>query len=248
MVDEATLESAEGVIGYRFRDRGLLRQALTHASIADSRVESNERLEFLGDAVLGFLVCEYLHEHFEDLLEGDLTKIKSAVVSRQTCARVASEMGLDELLAIGKGMQTREVLPASLSAAVYESVTAAIYVDSGIAGAREFVVRTMEESIVLAAESGHQQNFKSVLQQYAQTHEMASPQYVLLDEQGPDHAKAFQVTVEIASASYPACWAQSKKRAEQLAALAALERLGLIVRDESGRVVYVPDDTMEAAG
>lgn len=241
MIDDLTLDEAEGIIGYRFGDRGLLRQALTHASIAESRVESNERLEFLGDSILGFLVCEFLHEHYDDLLEGDLTKIKSATVSRQACARVASELGLDQLLAIGKGMRLRSVLPHSLSAAVYEAVTAAVYLDGGLAEARGFVVRTMERTVHMAAESGHQQNFKSVLQQHAQAHGMTPPQYVLLDEQGPDHAKAFQVSVVSGDERFPPCWAQSKKRAEQMAALAALERLGLIVRDAGGRVVYVPE-------
>lgn len=241
MIDDDTAAQAEDILGYTFRDRELLRKALTHASLADTRIASNERLEFLGDAVLGFVVCEYLYENFPDLLEGDLTKIKSAVVSRQTCARVASELGLHELLAIGKGMQTRSVLPPSLSAAVYESVTGAMYLDSGIEAARAFIIDTLEDAIVAAAESGHQQNFKSVLQQHAQNAGLPQPCYVLLDEKGPDHAKAFQIGVQLDGDHYPACWAQSKKRAEQLAALAALEQLGVIVRDESGRARYIPD-------
>ncbi len=241
MIDDQTVEQAEAILGYTFADRGLLRTALTHASLADTRIASNERLEFLGDAVLGFVVCDYLFTNFEELLEGDLTKIKSAVVSRQTCARVASDLGLHELLAIGKGMQTRSVLPPSLAAAVYESLIGAMFLDSGIETARAFIIETLEDAIVLAAESGHQQNFKSVLQQHAQTCGMPQPSYLLLDEKGPDHAKAFQVAVTLDGDRYPACWAQSKKRAEQLAALAALEQLGLIQRDESGRALYMPN-------
>jgi ribonuclease-3 len=139
-------------------------------------------------------------------------------------------------------MQGRDVLPASLSAAVYESVTAALYLDGGVVAARDFVMRTMEETIVAASESGHQQNFKSVLQQHAQTHGLESPQYTLLEERGPDHAKTFLVEVSVGGRRFEACWARSKKRAEQLSALAALEELGLIVRNGSGKPVYVPAD------
>lgn len=241
MVDDATVLRAEELIGYTFRRKELLKKALTHASLSDSRVESNERLEFLGDAVLGFVVCDYLYQAFPDLLEGDLTKIKSAVVSRQTCARVASAMGLEDLLAIGKGMQTRGTLPSSLAAAVYESVIGALYEDDGIEACKRFIIETLEESIITAAESGHQQNFKSVLQQHAQNAGMSQPHYELLDEKGPDHAKAFQIRVELDGDRFTACWAQSKKRAEQLAALAALEQLGLIMRDEEGRALYIAE-------
>ena len=241
MIDDETVAQAEQILEYRFADPALLRKALTHASLADTRIASNERLEFLGDAVLGFVVCDYLYANFPDLLEGDLTKIKSAVVSRQTCARVASELGLHELLAIGKGMQTRSVLPPSLAAAVYESLIGALFLDSGIDTARRFIIETLEESIIASAESGHQHNFKSVLQQFAQTAGLTQPTYVLLDEKGPDHAKAFQMAVSLDGDLYPACWAQSKKRAEQLAALAALEQLGLITRDDQGRALYLPD-------
>jgi ribonuclease-3 len=247
MIDDQTVEQAEAILGYSFRDPALLRTALTHASLADTRIVSNERLEFLGDAVLGFVVCEYLYENFPDLLEGDLTKIKSAVVSRQTCARVASDLGLHELLAIGKGMQTRSVLPPSLAAAVYESITGAMYLDTGIETARQFIIDTLEDAIITAAESGHQQNFKSVLQQHAQNAGLPQPGYVLLDEKGPDHAKAFQIAVTLDGDRYPACWAQSKKRAEQLAALAALEQLGLITRDDDGRALYMPDEAISEA-
>ncbi len=239
-MDDPVLAEAEAILGHTFRDRELLRQALTHASIAGTRFDSNERLEFLGDAVLGFVVCEFLHARFEDLLEGDLTKIKSAVVSRETCARVACDLGLHEMLAIGKGMQGRTELPLSLAAAAYEAVIAAMYLDEGLDAARAFVVRTLEDTIVAAAESGHQENFKSVLQQHAQDHTLDPPNYILVEERGPDHAKEFLVAVELGEERFGPCWAESKKRAEQLAALTALELLGLIVHDDEGRVLYVP--------
>ncbi|MBL0926524.1 MAG: ribonuclease III [Phycisphaerales bacterium] len=241
------IEEAERILGHTFANKDLLRVALTHASIADTRLVSNERLEFLGDAVLGMLVCDYLYDRYTSLLEGELTKIKSAVVSRRMCARIAGELGLDRLLALGKGMKTRTALPSSLSAAVLESAIGAMYLDAGIERVRAFLMPHLAEHIAQAATSGHQQNFKSVLQQHAQSRMGAQPVYVLIAEQGPDHAKDFQVAVEIGQRRFPPCWAGSKKQAEQSAALTALEELGLMARDEHGHAVYVGHRLAEPA-
>ena len=124
-------QRAEKVLGYTFKSEELLKESLTHASIADNRLNSNERMEFLGDAVLDLVICEALYLKFPNLLEGDLTKIKSAVVSRRTCAEVSVETGLVDLLIIGKGISVRSQMPSSLAAAVYESIVAAIYLDGG---------------------------------------------------------------------------------------------------------------------
>ena len=246
-IDTETLENAEGILGHTFEDKELLEVAVTHASIADSRLISNERLEFLGDAVLGMLVCDYLYRTYPDLLEGDLTKIKSAAVSRRMCATIAKELGLCDLLQLGKGMKTRAALPSSLSAAVLESVIGALYIDAGIEKTRDFLMPLLEPHIDRAAESGHQQNFKSVLQQYAQRELGVSPNYMLVDEKGPDHAKAFAVCVELDGTHYEVCWAPSKKLAEQQAALVALEALGLIERDEQGQILYMPERNGESS-
>lgn len=237
---DEVLDQAEEILGYQFADRALLRLALTHASIADNRLHSNERLEFLGDAVLGMLVCDYLYTNFEDMLEGEMTKIKSAVVSRRMCAKVTTELGLERLLALGKGMKTRPSLPSSLAAAVLESVIGAIYLDAGMERVQQFLMPILSDHIDQAARSGHQQNFKSVLQQYAQQEFDASAEYVLLDEKGPDHAKCFEVCAEIDGRRFPSCWAPSKKQAEQQAALVALEELDLISRDTQGQIIYDP--------
>src|SRR5205823_10510009 len=124
-------QRAEKVLGYTFQNLDLLKESLTHASIADNRLNSNERMEFLGDAVLDLVVCEALYLRFPEYLEGDLTKIKSAVVSRKTCAEISIETGLTDLLITGKGISSRDSLPSSLSAAVYESIIAALYLDAG---------------------------------------------------------------------------------------------------------------------
>ena len=241
-LDPQTLEQAQLALGYRFKNIALLETALTHASIADSRLQSNERQEFLGDSVLGVLVCHYLYDNFPDLLEGDLTKIKSAAVSRRMCARIANELRLDQLLLLGKGMMTRSSLPSSLSAAVLEAVIGAIFLDAGLDAVRDFLMPHLAPHIDQTAMSGHQQNFKSVLQQYAQQRWDVGPVYVLLDEKGPDHAKCFEVCVEIAGRRFPSCWAPSKKQAEQQAAFRALEDLSLIVRSQDGSAVFVGED------
>lgn len=235
------VEKAAEVLGYRFKDASLLREALTHASVANDRLQSNERMEFLGDAILGFVVCEYLYNNFSDLLEGDLTKIKSAVVSRRVCAMISEETDMAGMLDLGKGMAGRSGLPSSVAAAVLESLIAAIYLDGGMEQARAFILKHMVPFIEEAAESAHQHNFKSVLQQHAQKHLPTNPTYVLLDEKGPDHCKCFEVCVEVDGRRCASAWANSKKEAEQNAALNALLELGLAKTGDNGRVVINPD-------
>src|SRR5260370_32689311 len=126
------LEECQQTIGYRFRQAELLRSALTHASGANTRLASNERLEFLGDSVLGLVCCEQLFHRFPEFQEGDMTKVKSVVVSRRTCARMSRQMHLGDFLFMGKGMNAHHHVPASLEADVFESMVAAIYLDRGL--------------------------------------------------------------------------------------------------------------------
>lgn len=225
----------EQMLEYRFRDLALLKEALTHASIADDRRSSNERLEFLGDSVLGLVVCHRLFELYPDYLEGDLTKLKSAVVSRNTCAVVANALGLTDMIFVGKGMTGRSGAaqrPSSLAAGALESIIAAIYLDGGLEAARAFILRHTEEHISSFAATTHQQNYKSLLQQHAQKVMGVTPQYELLDEKGPDHSKCFEVHVVIGAQSFGSAWGNTKKAAEQRAAQIALEELGVLAREE----------------
>src|SRR3954463_9354650 len=161
------LQLCEEVLGYRFKDPMFLREAVTHASGANHRLVSNERLEFLGDAILGAIVCELLFRKFPDYLEGDLTRIKSIVVSRRTCAKISEELGIDEFLIIGKGMGVHDQTPSSMMADVFESLIGAIYLDGGMDAARRFIVRHIEPEIDAAEDQGGL-NYKSHLQQVAQ--------------------------------------------------------------------------------
>jgi ribonuclease-3 len=231
-VSPETRERAEKILGHRFKNPQLLKEALTHASIADHRLESNERMEFLGDAVLDLIICEALYLKFPEYQEGDLTKVKSAVVSRRTCAEVANETGLTDLLIIGKGISSRNALPSSLAAAVYESIVAAIYLDGGFEVIKQYVLRTMTPKLEEISSNSHQQNFKAVLQQHAQKMLGGAPMYELLDEKGPDHSKCFEVCVTVGGRRFSSAWGPNKKMAEQKAALLALEDLGVFAPRE----------------
>jgi len=219
------LARAEECIGHQFNDPELLRRALTHSSVSDSRLASNERLEFLGDSVLGMVVCEELFRRFHHWLEGDLTKVKSVVVSRRVCAKVADEVGLTSLLKLGNGIDRRGVLPVSIRAAVFEAVIGAVFVDGGLEPARRFIVNAVAGQIDACAASEDQENYKSTLQQLAQQWLSAAPHYESLDEQGPDHSKCFEVCVVIAGERFPGAWGPCKKDAEQEAARRAIEVL-----------------------
>lgn len=212
-------------IEYRFTTPGLLRSALTHASGASSRLQSNERLEFLGDSILGFCICEWLFQNHAEYLEGELTQIKSSVVSRRTCGRVCHALRLDECLILGRGMQQGADLPKSLLSDLYEALIAAIYLDGGFDAARSFILRTMHEEIARAVEGHSIGNYKSALQQVSQRDHGAAPVYRLLAESGPDHCKCFQVAAEVKKRQFTPAWGRTKKDAEQRAAGNAIAEL-----------------------
>ena len=222
-------------IGYEFTSKSLLRAALTHASGAEHRLASNERLEFLGDAILGAVVCELLYRQYPDYLEGDLTKIKSVVVSRETCAKISEALGMQEFLILGKGMTTHPDVPPSLLADVFESLVAAIYLDGGSEAASEFVEEYIGPEVELVAAGELGGNYKSLLQQLAQREHGTTPTYKLLDEKGPDHSKCFKIADQLGNACYQPAWGRNKKEAEQRAARNALSEI-------NGEAVPFPSD------
>lgn len=228
---ETTLTEPEKValcqerIGYQFSDPELLRSALTHASGAVNRLASNERMEFLGDSVLGFTICEWLFRQHVEYLEGELTQIKSAVVSRRVCARISRDLGLEECLILGKGMQLATGVPKSLLSDVYEAIIAAVYLDGGIEAAREFILRTVQDELQQAVLGHSIGNHKSELQQLAQREHGTAPSYRLLSEMGPDHSKMFQIAAVIKNRAFTPAWGRTKKDSEQRAAGNALAEL-----------------------
>ncbi|MDZ4821467.1 MAG: ribonuclease III [Planctomycetota bacterium] len=220
------IEACEQRLEYTFRDKLLLQAALTHASGAVHRLGSNERLEFLGDAILGAVVCEILFHQYPQYLEGDLTKIKSIVVSRTTCAKISASLQLDEFLILGKGMTTHPKIPLSLLADVFESLIAAVYLDGGHEEARRLIERFVGPEIEIAVSGDAGENYKSCLQQLAQRDFGTTPIYQLLDEKGPDHSKCFKIAAQVGRNRYQAAWGRNKKEAEQRAARNALSEIG----------------------
>lgn len=213
-------------IGHRFREPALLVAALTHASGAQHRLASNERLEFLGDSILGFLVCERLYRTFPDSLEGDLTRIKSVVVSRETCSRISDQLQLIDFLIVGKGLSVHNrAVPTSVLSDLFESLVAAIYLDGGMDAVRPLVERMLVPEIDKVASGEMGSNHKSLLQQWAQRDFGITPTYEVVDEAGPDHSKSFHVSAQIGGRSYAPAWGRNKKEAEQRAASNALVEL-----------------------
>lgn len=212
------LSYCEQALQYHFRDQQLLLRCLTHASVARCRLESNERLEFLGDAILGAVVCDQLFGMYPDKTEGELTRVKSVVVSRISCAKISADLGLDRCLQLGKGLADHEVIPSSIMAAVFESLVAGVYLDGGFDAVSALIRRVIVPEIERTVETSHGKNYKSLLQQLAQKSNRGMPVYELLDEKGPDHSKCFKISVKIGADVFAPTWGPNKKEAEQRAA------------------------------
>ncbi|RKY25828.1 MAG: ribonuclease III [Planctomycetota bacterium] len=229
-------EQCQECLGYHFENIELLERAVTHSSVKSPTRPSNERLEFLGDAILGMIISEHLFTRFPSYDEGDLTKIKSVVVSSPTLARAAQRMGLDSYIAVGKGILKKRVMPRSILANLFEAVIAAIYLDGGMEHARRFVLDSLSDGIEQVLRNQHQRNWKSLLQQYAQKHHAATPTYRVLHEEGPDHLKSFEVVARVNGRVFKPAKGFSKKEAEQNAAREAMAELLADIdrRPESG--------------
>jgi len=224
-------ESLQAVIGYQFRDRGLLEHAMTHTSRANEDVTGgvidNESLEFLGDAVLGFVVADLLFREFPEWDEGGKSKMKSSMVSTFALAKQAERLHLGEHLLLGRGEEkTGGRRKQALLADGYEALVAAIYLDGGIDAARAFIRREFAEMIAGARRGGMTaQDYKSGLQELVQARSQPLPEYRLVGTFGPDHEKRFEVEVLVGGESLARASGPSKKEAEQEAAKKALENL-----------------------
>ncbi len=207
-------------VPHEFRDPALLELALTHSSAGRER--DNERLEFLGDAALDLVIAEELFRAAgAELPEGEMTERKASVVSRKSLAEAAARIGLDQLVRLGPGLQER-VLPRSVLANIYEAVLGAVYLDGGLEAVRSFVRATLQEALARVREPSLGQNPKQELQQICQRELGGLPSYVLLDERGAAHARAFQIAVDVAGRRFPSAWGRTRKEAETWAAREAL--------------------------
>lgn len=218
------------LIGYRFRRRELITQALKHRSylpqVNERRSYSNERLELLGDSVLGLVVTEYLYRKFPEKEEGDITAIKSLLVSRKILTRIARKLNLGRFLFMSESEdQAGGRLRPSIIADAYEAVIGAVYLDGGLDPARRFVKQSLLCDMEQILSEEQHRNFKSILLELSQSRNLGTPYYNVLSEEGPDHNKIFTVEVRIQNRTMGMGVGNSKKRAEQNAAQHALAQL-----------------------
>ncbi len=222
------IKDLEAAIGYRFSNISLLQNALAHSSYANERwhdsLKSNERLEFLGDSVLGMLVAEHLYRAFPDRPEGELTRMRADMVCERSLALIAAKIDLGKHILLGKGEEqgggrTRD----SILADAVESVIAACYLDGGMDAARQFVNRFVLDHVPV--KGLHNMDYKTALQEQVQQKRNQVLSYVLVEETGPDHDKHFKVEVTLNGKVVGTGVGSSKKRAEQDAARTALEML-----------------------
>jgi ribonuclease-3 len=225
-------DALQQAIGYRFRDRGLLEHAMTHTSRANEDVSGgvhdNESMEFLGDAVVGFVVADVLFREFPNFDEGEKSKTKAALVSTATLARQAERLNLGEHLLLGRGEEkTGGRRKQALLADGYEALIAAIYLDGGIEHVRAFIVREFTPLFAEVQQHGiaGSQDYKSALQELLQARDQPLPEYRLVGTMGPDHRKLFQVEVVVNGEALAESTGPSKKEAEQDAARVALDKL-----------------------
>ena len=218
------LEQFEKDIGYVFRDKELLKTALTHTSYAhDQKVESNEKLEFLGDAILEFVVSEYLYKNYKKLKEGEMTKVRATVVCEESLHQIAIKHNFSDFLYIGKSeiRCNGNKKPAILADSV-EAVIAAIYKDSNINEAKRFIIDNLKDYIEISSKNVGQKDYKTVLQEKLQEKGTVKIEYTLLQEKGPDHDKVFVVEVKCEGRSLAIGEGRTKKSAEMEAAKNAL--------------------------
>lgn len=231
--DEAALDELQARIGVRFEDVSLLRRALTHRSFANEHPElegaDNERLEFLGDAVLDFLAGAYLFTHYPEMQEGELTNLRAAIVRTEMLAEFAEELGLGSVLLLGRGEEASggRTRPAILCGTL-EALVGAIYVDQGLEPARRFFEALIAPKVEAILRAAINRDPKSELQELTQMAWQLTPEYRTVAEQGPDHAKEFTVEVWIGGQPYGHGTGPSKQKAAMEAAREALRHPVLV--------------------
>lgn len=229
---EDRLAAARERVGYAFKDSARLLVALTHSSAKSDRRPSNERLEFLGDAVLGLVITEALFARFPGASEGSLTQLKSSVVSSRNLAREARALGFDELLEVGTGLRRNGGVSAAMCADLFEALIGAIHLDGGYGAAKAWILEHLQPSLDRIIAGGRHVNWKSRLQQHTQRFDGRVPEYRLEAVEGPDHEPSFRISVWLEGERLGEGTGPTKKTAQQSAARAACEQL--IPPDDDG--------------
>ncbi|MCX5726018.1 MAG: ribonuclease III [Candidatus Saganbacteria bacterium] len=228
---EKELLELEKKIGITFLNKALLNQSLTHSSYAHQQrkkeVLDNERLEFLGDAILKLVASEYLYNKYPEKAEGDLTKIRSTVISDETLAGVGQKLKLGEYLLLSQNeKRTGGTKRRSNVANVFEALIGAVYLDAGLGKVRDMILDLLKEDIEKTSKAGFISDYKSALQEFVQKKTWGLPQYQVIKESGPKHKRTFFIEVNIMGKAYGHGKGMSKKEAEQEAAKGALGKLG----------------------
>lgn len=220
------LEKFEETIGYTFINKDLLKNALTHTSYAyEHGINSNEKLEFLGDAILEFVTSKYLYNNYQQLKEGEMTKVRASVVCEASLYKIAIKLNFSDFLYLGKSeiANNGNKRPAILADSV-EAVIAAMYLDAGIETVEKFIIENLADSIEIASKNVGMKDYKTVLQEKLQEHKDAHIEYEIIQESGPDHNKKFTAQVKYNGQVLAVGEGKSKKLAEMDAAKNAMEQ------------------------
>ena len=221
------IKEFENNIGYEFKNKELLKKALTHTSYAyENNVDSNEKLEFLGDSILEFISSKYLYHNYENLKEGEMTKVRATVVCEESLYKVAVKHNFSDFLNLGKSESSNQAnLSKAILADSVEAVIAAIYLDSNLENAEKFIIENLKEAIKFASENVGNKDYKTVLQEKLQVHGNVNIKYNIISESGPDHNKVFESKVECNGKVLGTGKGKNKKASEMMAAKNALENL-----------------------
>ena len=221
------LEKLEQEIGYTFKNKELIETALTHTSYAyEHNKESNEKLEYLGDSILEFISSKYLFNTYKKLREGEMTKVRAAVVCEDSLYKIATKHNFSDFLYLGKseilnnGRYSKAILADSV-----EAVIAAMYLDSDINQVEKFIIENLKEPIEIATKNVGNKDYKTVLQEKLQIHGNVNIKYTIIKEEGPDHDKTFESKVEVNGKQIGLGTGKSKKASEMMAAKKALETI-----------------------
>ena len=221
------IEKIEKEIGYTFKQKELLKKALTHTSYAyEKKVESNEKLEFLGDSILEFISSKYLYQNYPNLKEGEMTKVRATVVCEKSLHKIAQKHNFGDFLYLGKSEQVTggKNRPAILADSV-EAIIAAMYLDGGLDKAEKFIIENLKDEIEIATKHVGDKDYKTVLQEKLQEHGDVKIEYEITKEIGPDHNKSFEAQVSLNGKVLAKGKGKSKKEAHMEAAKKALENM-----------------------
>ena len=223
---EKNLQKFEEKIGYTFTNKNLLINALTHTSYAyETGEESNERLEYLGDSILEFISSEYLFKNYQNLTEGEMTKVRATTVCEDSLFEIAKRLDFSDFLFLGKSERANHNIKKAILADSVEAVIAAIYLDSNLESAKRFILDNIKETIENASHHVGDKDYKTVFQEKLQIHGDVKIVYTIIKEEGPDHNKMFTAKVEVDGTELARGKGRSKKLAEMEAARIALENL-----------------------